>query len=116
MQYNSRLADLDGGHILKLGLSAADKVRMSDPTITSYSVRLETWLRRDGTQWLVWCPSIEVMTQARTKKKAFESLRQAVQLWFESCIERGVLDAALKEVGFEKVPADEEVLRSASPP
>ena len=44
-------------------------------------------------------------TQARTKKKAFESLTEAVQLWFESCIERSVLDIALRETGFEKVLA-----------
>ena len=40
------------------------------------------------------------MTQARTKKEALEALREAVELWFESCIERGVLDTALNEVGF----------------
>lgn len=78
-------------------------------TITGYSVRLDAWFRREGRDWLVWCPSIDVMTQARTKKKAYESLREAVQLWFESCIERGVLDIALRETGFEKVPAGVEV-------
>ena len=40
------------------------------------------------------------MTQGPTRKGSLESLREAVELWFESCIERGVLDAALKEVGF----------------
>ena len=58
------------------------------------------WFRRDGRQWVVWCPAIDVMTQARTKKEALEALREAVELWFESCIERGVLDTALKEVGW----------------
>lgn len=82
--------------------------------IISYSVRLDTWLRRDGRAWLTWCPSIDVRTQARTKKGALEALREAVQLWFESCIERGVLDAALKEVGFEKVPPGEEVLSGSN--
>ena len=77
--------------------------------VAAYSVRLEAWFRRDGPEWLVWCPAIDVMTQARTKKQALESLREAVELWFESCIERGVLDAALREVGFTKVPPDEEI-------
>ena len=80
---------------------------MESPVV-AYSVRLEAWFRRDGPEWLVWCPAIDVMTQARTKKRALESLREAVELWFESCIERGVLDAALKEVGFTKIPPDEE--------
>lgn len=82
---------------------------MARSEITSYSVRLDTRMRRDGREWVVCCPSIDVATQARTKKKAMESLTEAVQLWFESCIERGVLDEALAEVGFNKVPADQEI-------
>ena len=78
---------------------------MDNAKIVSYSVKLDAWLRRDGREWLAWCPSIDVITQAGTKKKVLESLREAVQLWFESCIERNVLDAALKEAGFEEVPA-----------
>ncbi len=76
--------------------------------VAGYSVKLQAWFRRDERQWLVWCPAIDVMTQAGTKKRALESLREAVELWFESCIDRGVLDAALKEVGFTKVPSSEE--------
>ena len=59
--------------------------------IAGYTVRLDAWFRRDDRDWVVWCPAIDVMTQARTKKAALESLREAVELWFESCIERGVL-------------------------
>lgn len=80
--------------------------------VVSYSVRLQAWFRRNGREWLVWCPAIDVMTQARTKKRALESLREAVELWFESCIERGVLDAALREVGFTEVPPSEETPES----
>ena len=79
-----------------------------DSSVTGYSVQLDAWFRRDGRKWLAWCPAINVITQARTKKRAKESLREAVELWFESCIDRGVLDAALKEVGFTKVPHGEE--------
>ena len=42
--------------------------------ITGYSVRLDAWFRREGRDWLAWCPGIDVMTQAKTRKKAFESL------------------------------------------
>ncbi len=41
---------------------------------------------------------VVVMTQASSRKQALQSLREAVELWFESCIDRGVLDAALREV------------------
>ena len=82
--------------------------------IAGYNVRLDAWFRRDERDWLVWCPAIDVMTQARTKKGALESLREAVELWFESSIERGVLDQALEEVGFRKVSPDEEAPESAN--
>ena len=47
------------------------------------------------------------MTQAGTMKKAQESLREAVELWFESCIERNALDEALKELGFSELALGE---------
>ena len=61
---------------------------------------LPAWFHRDGRQWLAWCPDIDVMTQASSRKQALESLKEAVELWFESSIDRGVLGAALREVGF----------------
>ena len=85
--------------------------------MTGYEVRLRAWFRRDGQQWVVWCPALDVMTQSRTKKGALESLREAVELWFESCIEREVLDGALKESGFarathaESMPTDADQIR-----
>ena len=75
--------------------------------MTGYKVRLRAWFRRDGQQWIVWCPALDVMTQSRTRKRALESLREAVELWFESCIEREVLDGALKELGFAKAAHSE---------
>lgn len=85
--------------------------------MTGYRVRLRAWFRRDGQQWIVWCPALDVMTQSRTKKGALESLREAIELWFESCIEREVLNGALKELGFAKaahsdaVPADADQIK-----
>ena len=71
------------------------------------SVRLKAWLRRDGSAWIAWCRSIDVLSQAATKQGALEAVREAVELWFESCVERGVLTEALREVGFVKAsPAD----------
>ena len=76
--------------------------------VVKYNVRLQAWFRRDGREWIVWCPGIDIMTQARTRKGALESLLEAVELWFESCIERGVLNAALNELGYDRLPPDEE--------
>ena len=40
-------------------------------------------------------------------KRARESLREAVELWFESCIERNALGEALTELGFSELPRGE---------
>ena len=56
--------------------------------VVGYSVQLDAWFRRDGREWLVWCPAIDVITQARTKKRALESLREAVELWYRLRSER----------------------------
>ena len=68
--------------------------------MTEYSVKLQLQMNQDGRDWVVRCPVIDVTTQARTKGKALECIREAVELWFESCIGRGVLDQALREAGF----------------
>ena len=75
-----------------------------ESSVISITVKLEIAFRRDGRDWLAWCLPIDVMTQARTKKQALVSLKAAVELWFESCIKRGVLDKALQEAGFSKAP------------
>lgn len=81
--------------------------KVLETTQYDISIRLQVWSRRDSREWLAWCPAIDVMSQARTKGKALESLREAVELWFESCLARGVLDKALQECGFSKVGMEE---------
>jgi hypothetical protein len=68
----------------------------------TYTISLPAWLRRDGRQWIACCPSVDVLTQATTKVAARNALKEAVSAWFESCIDRGVLEEALFEVGFKK--------------
>ena len=83
--------------------------------ISAYRIKLDAWARRDGTEWLAWCPLIDVMTQARTRKEAFVSLKEAVELWFESCIDRGVLEDALEDAGFKLVHlSDAELIHESN--
>lgn len=71
-----------------------------------YIVKLDIWLRKDGKAWLAKCPSIDLVTQAPTKKGVLVAIQEAVSLWFESCIGRNVLNEALEELGFKKSPWD----------
>jgi predicted RNase H-like HicB family nuclease len=80
------------------------------------NVRLRGFTRRDKPgRYVAGVPSLNVYSQGETPKDARRSLQEAVQLWFESCIERGTLERALQEVGFVPSPwgasPDEEIVR-----
>lgn len=72
-------------------------------SIIALKIKLEAATRQQGDVWLAWCLPLDVMTQAKTKQRALESLKEAVQVWFESCISRNVLEKALLETGFHKI-------------
>ena len=64
-------------------------------------VNLGAYVRRETSRrWIATCPQIDVVTQGATGEEAKACLQEAVELWFESCIERGVLDQALREANF----------------
>ena|ERR1041384_4405572 len=67
----------------------------------SLEVSLQGYVRRDSARrWVATCPLIGVASQAATASEARRCLQEAVELWFESCIERGVLEQALREANF----------------
>jgi predicted RNase H-like HicB family nuclease len=68
--------------------------------VVSLNIRLEADTRQDGADWIATCPALDVSSQGATKAEALASLQEAVELWFESCLQRGVLDGALREAGF----------------
>jgi len=64
-------------------------------------INLQAFVRRETSERCVAaCPQIGVVSQGRTIPEAKACLQEAVELWFESCIERGVLDRALREANF----------------
>lgn len=75
-------------------------------TTTIYIVKFDIWLRKDDRIWLSNCPSLGLITQAPTKKDVLVAIEEAVSLWFQSCIDRGVLREALQELGFKRSPWD----------
>jgi predicted RNase H-like HicB family nuclease len=65
------------------------------------SLRLRCFARKDSARrWTAGCPSLNVYSQGASEEDAQRSLRTAVELWFESCLERGTLQTALRELGF----------------
>jgi predicted RNase H-like HicB family nuclease len=69
--------------------------------IIRLDVELRAFVRRDTEErWIAVCPSIGVASQGSDADDARRCLDEAVELWFESCIERGTLERALRESNF----------------
>ena len=67
----------------------------------SLDVHLPAFVRRDTSRrWIATCPMVGVVTQGKSADDARHCLQEAVELWFESCVERGVLEQALREANF----------------
>ncbi len=73
-----------------------------DETITVEGLQFFVTSKAEGGAWVAGCPQIDVYSQGETKEAALRSLDEAVKLWAESCVERGTLAEAVKELGFTK--------------
>ncbi len=57
-------------------------------------------VKRKGKWYIASCPPLDLTTQGRDEIEAKKNLQEAAELFIVSCIERGTLDQALKELGF----------------
>lgn len=57
-------------------------------------------LKREGAWYFAHCPPLDITTQGRTESEAKKNLTEASQQFIISCLERGSLEQALKELGF----------------
>ena len=60
-------------------------------------------LKREGRWYIAHCPPLDITTQGRTASEARRNLIEAAELFLISCLERGSLDQALRELGFTRV-------------
>lgn len=73
------------------------------------SFNLVCTIKRDAERrWVASCPKLDVFSQGRTEEQARAALKEAIELWIESCLERHTLDEALRECGFQKVSMSKE--------
>ena len=67
----------------------------------SVGIQFRGFVRKDEkNRWISGCPVLGVYSQGTTKEKAISCLIEAVELWIESCVERGTLHQALLDAGF----------------
>lgn len=78
-----------------------------------FDVRLPIEIKKGEKYYVASCPAFDVASQGKTTNKAKSNLEEALTAFFISCIERGVLDAVLKECGFKSVKKPSTVKRPA---
>ena len=69
-------------------------------TSITFRVSLPIQITKKEKHYVSCCPVMDVWSQGETKKRATENLREALQLFFIDCYERGTLDKVLKDSGF----------------
>lgn len=58
-------------------------------------------VRQEGAYFVAGCPPLDVFSQGETEESALVNLAEALQLFVESCYERGTLEKVLKDCGFK---------------
>lgn len=56
-------------------------------------------VREEGAYFVSGCPALDVYSQGETREEALDNLGEALQLFLESCYERGTLEQVLKRCG-----------------
>ena len=72
-------------------------------------------VKRDGDWYVAHCPPLDLTTQGRTLAEAKANLTEASELFIVSCLERGTLDQAMKELGFVPFKAKPRNVQNAFP-
>lgn len=75
-----------------------------------FTARLPLTISKRGKWFIASCPILDVHSQGETEEQAKKNLGNALSLFFISCYERGTLDAALKECGFQLDTTEEEIV------
>jgi predicted RNase H-like HicB family nuclease len=74
------------------------------PDTVAISIHLICTLKNEAEGlWVTGCPLLDLYSQGSCADDAKRSLEEAILLWVENCVERGTLDQALRECGFQSV-------------
>ncbi len=63
--------------------------------------------------WSAGCPRLDVYSQGGTREDAKGALKEAIELFIESCLERDTLDEVLRDSGFRLLLSGVEASESS---
>ena len=72
----------------------------------SVSFMVRGIVRKEPDGFVAGYPRLELYSQGDSPEQAKENAREALRLWFGSCIDRGTLGEALRELGWHRAPDD----------
>ena len=64
---------------------------------------LQVQFRPEKDWWIATAPELDLATQGETFEQAAENMKEALALFFESCLRRGTLEEVLEQAGFTPV-------------
>jgi predicted RNase H-like HicB family nuclease len=67
---------------------------------STQEIKLLVSFMKEGDRVIAYSPALDLSTHGRTLSEAQKNFQEAFDLWMESCIEMGTLDAALKSLGW----------------
>lgn len=70
-------------------------------------------VREEEGLWIAGFPRLEVYSQGATPEEAKAAASEALNLWVRSCLDRGTLDEALKELGWHALSNEQDDGHSA---
>lgn len=76
---------------------------MAQAGFVQFQVRVPVFTKKEGRWFISSCPMLDTYSQGLTEEQSKQNLIEALQLFVESCFERGTLDDVLKENGFHLI-------------
>jgi predicted RNase H-like HicB family nuclease len=67
------------------------------------TAKLPIQIKKKMKWYLAECPALDVASQGETEAIAKKNIAEALTMFLQSCMERGTLDAVLKQCGFKSV-------------
>ncbi len=66
-----------------------------------FDIKVTCHVKSDEVGFVSHCPEFDVFSQGETEKSAIENLKEAVELFIETCYECGTLLDVLRESGYQ---------------
>src|SRR5207244_5804402 len=83
---------------------------MRVPAAVQAQFQLFGVFEKKGRWFITHCPPLDLTTQGKTLAEAKRNLVEASEMFISSCVERGTLDLALRELGFVPLKGQPEAM------